>query len=87
METSKSRYRKDLLFLDTTDRVPVCTEVVVAHFAIKVEVIGSEEVVYGVVVRSGRPVFACFVSTAALAVVEAEEAGSREEYLRYTCCI
>ena len=48
MGNSKSRLRKDLLFLDTTDRVTVGTRAVVVHedtAAVEVEAAGAEAVV------------------------------------------
>ena len=71
--------RKDLLFLDTTDRVPVRTVEVAAHIR---EAIVKEEDVGAVAVRSGRPVEAEAASIVGKAVAAATVAGSREERLR-----
>jgi hypothetical protein len=81
---SKSTLRRDLLLLDTTDRVPVCTAVVVAHS----DIAAAEAEAAGVVAdRSRRPIATVAASTAGIAAVVVAVTGSREEYLRYTCCI
>ena len=74
---SKSSLRQDLLFLDTTDRVPVRREVVVPIRAatVKVEAVGV------VGERSGRPVAAAAASIVGTAVIAVAVAGSREKYL------
>lgn len=82
MGNSKSRLRKDLLFLYATDRVPVRTAVVV-----HVDIAAAEEEGVGVVaVRTGRPVVAEVASSVGIAVGVAGT-GSREKHLRYSCCI
>ena len=79
----KSPLRLDLLFLDTTDRGPVRTALVVHIRVAKVKV----EAVSVVVVRSGGPVDAVEASVVGNAFAVVAEAGSREKDLRYTCCI
>ena len=74
-----------MLFLDTTDRVPVRT-VAAAHIhavTAKVEVVGAAAAV-GDVGRSGRPVVAIAASTVGYAEVVVAVAGSREKDLRKT---
>ena len=78
----KSQLRQDLLFLDTTDRVPVRTavDVHVRAATVKDDVVGG-----AAAVRTGRPVVAEAASTVGKAAeVEAAVAGSREKYLGKT---
>ena len=79
MGNSKSRYRKDLLFLDAAKRIPVRTEAVVHadKDAAEVEAVGVVAAV-----RSGRPIGAVVASMAGSVVVVIAAAGSREEHLR-----
>ena len=83
MGNSKSRLRKDLLFLDTTDRVPVRAEEVVHtdKAAVEAKVVGVAAV------RSRRPIAAVAASTVGIAVIVAAAAGSREKRLRDFVCI
>ena len=72
-------------FLDATDRAPERTAVA-AHTgvaAVEVEVVGA----VAVAARSGRPIEAVAASKVGSGAVVVAVAGSREEYLRYTCCI
>ena len=84
MGNSKSRLRKALLFLDTTNRVPVGT-VAAAHgdiAAVEVEVV--DEVAAA---RPRRQIVTDVASIVGKAAEAAAVTGSREEYLKYTCCI
>ena len=75
----KSRSRRDLLFLDATNRVPV-SSAVVAHFHNVFH--EKEEVARFVVARTGRPIEGIMVSIHGAATAAVAITGSREEYLR-----
>jgi hypothetical protein len=77
MGNSKSRLRKALLFLDTTDRVPVSTGVVeqIDIAAVEAEAVGV------VAVRSRRPIVTVVASIVAIAVGVVAVTGSREKQL------
>lgn len=68
-KSQNSRYRKDLLFLDTTDRVPACTGAAVVHT--DTAAVEEEEIGMGAV-RSGRPVVAVVASIAGSAAAKRE---------------
>ena len=79
----KSQLRQDLLFLNTTDRVPVRTAVV-AHVRVATAKVEEGGVVTAVGAGAGRPVVAEAASIGGTAVVVAVVAGSREKYLGKT---